>query len=108
MMRARAPCRQLAATLHPVVEDQYIDANGALKGTFSYYWDDWSIRAYTLDLVYDQHVGSNWIVTPELRFYSQGAAPTPLGEGEGVSSPALVSSADVTTLTMTFGLSWRY
>ena len=53
----------------------YFDgANGALKTTFRYYWDDWAIRAYTLDLVYDQHAGSNWIVSPELRFYSQGAA----------------------------------
>ena len=49
-------------------------ANGALKTTFRYYWDDWAIRAYTLDLIYDQHVGSDWIVTPELRLYSQGAA----------------------------------
>ena len=157
----------------------YDTANGALKTTFRYYWDDWAINAYTLDLVYDQHVGSNWIVTPELRFYRQGAASffaysfaspqsfmssdyrlsafdnilggltvsyrfphdltvslgatyqsqrgrdrvapiiaapqTPLlapsddGEGGGGSgSPGLVSSADMTTITWTFGLSWRY
>ena len=154
-------------------------ADGALKGTFRYYWDDWSIRAYTLDLVYDQHIASNWIVTPELRFYSQGAAsffaysfvapqtymssdyrlsafdnilggltvarrfpheltvslgatyqsqkgrggvvpiytpavPPAFGEGEGgggsgsTGTPGPVSSADMTTLAMTFGLSWRY
>jgi hypothetical protein len=155
----------------------FVDADGGLKTTFRYYWDDWAIRAYTLDLVYDQHIASNWIVTPELRFYSQGsasffayefaapqaymssdyrlsafdnilggltlsyrfprqltvsvgatyqsqrgrdrvvprsAAPPPAlapsdDDGSpGSSSPGLVSSADMTTITWTFGLSWRY
>jgi hypothetical protein len=151
----------------------YFDqADGALKTSFRYYWDDWAIRAYTLDLFYDQHVGSAWIVSPQLRFYSQGAAsffgyefavpqtymssdyrlsafdsilgglavsyrlrrdlslslgatyqsqvgrdrvvpistaPLPLGpmEEEG-SGPGLVSSADMTVITWTAGLSWRY
>jgi hypothetical protein len=153
------------------------NANGALKTTFRYYWDDWAIRAYTLDLLYDKHVGPNWIVSPQLRLYTQSAAsffayefaapqafmssdyrlsafdsvlgglalsyrfphdvtaslsgtyqvqrgrdrvvprtsapPPPLAslapldddEGGG-SSP--VSSADMTTMTLTVGLSWRY
>lgn len=154
----------------------FVGANGALKTTVRYYWDDWAIRSYTLDLIYDQHVASRWIVTPELRFYGQGAAsffayefsapqaymssdyrlaafdnvlggltlshrfphditaslggtyqlqrgrervvprttvpPPPArledvgGEGEG--GPATISSADMTTITFTFGLSWRY
>jgi hypothetical protein len=154
----------------------FVDAGGALRPIFRYYWDDWAIRAYTLDLLYDQHVGSNWIVSPELRLYSQSAAsffayefaapqpymssdyrlssfynaliglsvayrfphdltlsvgatyqsqygrdrvvpraasppaPLPLDDGENGNggSPTLVSSADMTTITGTVGLSWRY
>jgi hypothetical protein len=154
------------------------EANGALKTTFRYYWDDWAIRAYTLDLLYDAHVGSRWIVSPQLRLYSQSsasffayefAAPqvymssdyrlsafdsvlgglalsyrfphdltaslgvtyqsqrgrdrvvprttappppvtplTPLDDGEGEGGSALVSSADMTVMAWTFGLTWRY
>lgn len=152
-------------------------ANSALKTTFRYYWDDWAIRAYTLELLYDKHAGPNWIVSPQLRLYSQSAAsffayefaapqpfmssdyrlaafdsvlgglglsyrfphdvtaslsatyqyqrgrervvprpaalPPPLaplgeGEGEGEGGTALVSSADMTVLALTVGLSWRY
>jgi hypothetical protein len=157
----------------------FIDARGALKTAFRIYWDDWAIRAYTLDLVYDQRVGSDWIVTPEIRLYSQNSAsffayefavpqpymssdyrlssfysvlggltvsyqfphditlslgaayqwqygldrvtpriavPPPVtaafedggDEGEGEGGPALVSPADLTTITGTVGLSWRY
>jgi hypothetical protein len=139
--------------------------DGALKTSFRYYWDDWAIRAYTLDLVYDQHLFSKWIVTPQLRLYSQGSAsffayefavpqtfmssdyrlsafdnilgglsvayrlPHDLTVSLGatyqaqvgrdrvapiVTNPELgipagpVSAADMTTLTGTFGLSWRY
>ena len=160
-----------------------MDTRGALKTTFRYYWDDWAIRAYTLDLVHDQRLGSDWILTPELRLYSQDAASffsyqfaapqtymtsdyrlssfysalggltlsyrfphdvtlsvgatyqrqigrdrvaprtavvpavtTALGEGGGddgdededEGGPSLVSPADLTTITGTVGLTWRY
>ncbi len=48
--------------------------DGAIKATYRYYWDDWSVRAHTLDLVYDQHVDEDWIISPELRFYTQTGA----------------------------------
>ena len=155
----------------------FVESRGALKTTLRYYWDDWAIRAYTLDLLHDQRIGSRWIVSPELRLYSQGAAsffayefaapqefmssdyrlssfysalgglslsyrfphdvtlgvggtyqwqygqdrvaprpavpPPPLarledGEGEGEGGPSLVSAADMTTITWTVGLTWRY
>jgi hypothetical protein len=141
------------------------DANGALKTSFRYYWDDWAIRAYTLDLIYDQHISSDWIVTPQVRLYSQGAASffayefaapqtymssdyrlsafdsilgglsvayrlphdltvslggtyqsqigrdrvAPIVTNPELGTPSgLVSAADMTTITWTFGLSWRY
>jgi hypothetical protein len=152
-------------------------ANGALKTTFRYYWDDWAIRAYTFELDYDKHAGPHWIVSPQLRLYTQSAASffayefaaaqplmssdyrlsafdsvlgglalsyrfprdltlslgatcqyqlgrdqvaprttapppspllAPLGADDGGGAPTLVSSADMTVIAVTFGLSWRY
>jgi len=50
------------------------DVDGALKIGYRYYWDDWSIGANTLDLLYDQRVGTNWVVSPLLRLYTQSHA----------------------------------
>lgn len=49
-------------------------SRGALKATYRWYGDDWSIRAHTIELVHDQHVGRRLIVTPRLRFYTQNSA----------------------------------
>jgi hypothetical protein len=156
----------------------FVDADGALKIGYRYYWDDWSIGSNTLDVLYDQRVGTKWIVSPLLRLYSQShasffsyqlAAPqtymsadyrlsafdsilggltvaysirpdlvltvggtyqyqqgrdrvvptpavvpppfrTPLEDGdeEDGGSPGTVSAADLTVLTATVGISWRY
>ncbi len=51
-----------------------VGSRAAFKTSYRYYWDDWGIRAHTIDLAYDQHAGANWIVSPELRWYTQGAA----------------------------------
>ena len=48
--------------------------NGAIKVNYRYYWDDWSVKAHTLELVYDQHLGEEWIVSPTVRLYTQTAA----------------------------------
>jgi len=52
----------------------YFSWRGALKTSYRYYWDDWRIRAHTLELTYDQRIGQRWILTPRLRYYTQGAA----------------------------------
>lgn len=52
----------------------YFQSRTALKPSFRYYWDDWSIKAYTFGLDLDQRIGRNWILSPELRLYRQGAA----------------------------------
>ena len=49
-------------------------SRGALKVAYRWYGDDWSVRAHTLDLVYDQRIGGKWILTPTLRLYSQQGA----------------------------------
>jgi hypothetical protein len=52
----------------------FVEAHGALKVTYRYYWDDWSIEAQTLELLYDQKLGSRWTVSPLLRLYTQSHA----------------------------------
>ena len=49
-------------------------ARSALKTTYRYYRDDWDVKAHTLELVYDQHIGSRLIVSPQTRLYTQSAA----------------------------------
>jgi hypothetical protein len=50
--------------------------NGAVKASYRYYNDSWSIQAHLLDVVYDQRVGEDedWIVSPEVRLYTQTGA----------------------------------
>jgi len=48
--------------------------DGAVRVTYRYYNDSWSIQAHTLEVSYDQHVLSDWIVTPEVRLYTQTGA----------------------------------
>jgi hypothetical protein len=139
-------------------------SDGALKLTYRYYWDDWSISAHTLEATYEQKVEEGWIVAPQVRLYTQTGASfygsafvnapvyrsadyrlsplwsilggltvtrrvderlslsagatyqsqtgrdrvTPLGtapSGEGVGT---TSAADLTVLTITLGMSYRY
>lgn len=47
---------------------------GALKATYRYYWDDWSVKAHTLDLVYEHRLNEDWLVSPTVRLYTQTAA----------------------------------
>jgi hypothetical protein len=48
--------------------------DGAVKVIYRYYNDDWGIGAHTLEASYDQHVLSDWIVTPRIRLYTQSGA----------------------------------
>jgi len=52
----------------------YFSWDGALKSSYRYYKDDWAVKAHTLDLAYDQHLGMDWLLSPELRLYTQTAA----------------------------------
>lgn len=52
----------------------FVDANGALKISYRYYWDDWSIGAHTAELLYDQRFGAKWTVSPLVRLYTQSHA----------------------------------
>jgi hypothetical protein len=52
----------------------YFSWEGALKSTYRYYRDDWSVRAHTLDFIYDQRLDEGWMLSPRLRYYTQSRA----------------------------------
>ena len=69
----------------------YYDVRGALKMTYRYYFDDWGIKAHTIEAIYDQHVGERWIVSPQVRLYTQTAASF---FTDKLSAPRTYMSAD--------------
>lgn len=64
---------------------------GALKVSYRYYTDDWSIQAHTLEIVYDQRLFTNWLVTPQVRLYTQTGASF---YGSRFASPRTFLSSD--------------
>jgi hypothetical protein len=48
--------------------------DGSVNVLYRYYGDDWSVHANTLDVTYNQKVDSDWIVSPEIRLYTQTGA----------------------------------
>jgi hypothetical protein len=48
--------------------------NGAIKTSYRFYTDDWGIRAHTVEIQYDQRLGDGWLVSPQIRLYTQSAA----------------------------------
>lgn len=64
---------------------------GAVKVSYRYYNDDWSLQAHTLDVEYDQHLSEGWILAPEIRLYTQSGARF---YGSLFSKPETYMSAD--------------
>jgi hypothetical protein len=48
--------------------------DASINVLYRYYNDDWSISAHTLDLTYNHRLGPDWIVSPEIRIYTQTGA----------------------------------
>jgi len=65
--------------------------DGAIKGSYRYYKDDWGLHAHTLDFTYDQHIDDGWILSPRMRWYSQNAASF---YGASFTQPQTYLSAD--------------
>ncbi len=65
--------------------------DGAIRVTYRYYNDDWSIQAHTLEVAYDQRVFSDWIVSPQVRLYTQTGASF---YGSSFPAPQTYMSAD--------------
>jgi hypothetical protein len=49
-------------------------AGNQLDAAFRYYWDDWSVRSYTIDLFYRQSLWGTHAIQPHFRWYRQSAA----------------------------------
>lgn len=47
---------------------------GSVQVLYRYYFDDWSVQANTLDVTYNHRFGSDWIVSPAIRLYTQTGA----------------------------------
>ncbi len=52
----------------------FADLDASVLLHYRYYWDDWSIDSHTFGLRGNKYVTPNWIISPEYRFYRQGAA----------------------------------
>ena len=52
----------------------YYSWEGAIKTSYRFYSDDWGVKAHTIEVNYDQHFGSDWIVSPTVRLYVQSGA----------------------------------
>jgi hypothetical protein len=48
--------------------------DGAIRVTYRYYNDSWSVQGHTLEIVYDQRLDSDWLVSPQVRLYTQTGA----------------------------------
>jgi hypothetical protein len=48
--------------------------DGAIKVNYRYYNDDWGIQGHTLEVTYDQRLDTDWIVSPQVRLYTQTGA----------------------------------
>lgn len=64
--------RQWTASLRYAQYVAPLDAGAHLD--YTYYRDDWDIRAHTLQAQWAQPLGQGWLVTPMLRYYTQTAA----------------------------------
>jgi hypothetical protein len=51
-----------------------LGSRDSLRAEYRYYWDNWDLKAHTVQIGYRRHVGDNWLGDVGLRYYSQSAA----------------------------------
>ena len=66
------PDKRLRQTIY--LETVYHLPKDVVHFSYRYYWDDWGIRAHTLDLHYRFELGGGHYLQPHLRYYTQTAA----------------------------------
>jgi hypothetical protein len=52
----------------------YIEPRSAVRGEYRRFWDNWGVRANTLELGYSRYIGDDWLLDGYGRYYSQGDA----------------------------------
>lgn len=74
--------------VYPRTRDSYAVALGMVKGLgsndgqlnaslhlrYRYFWDNWDIRAHTVEMGYASRLDERWLVEPHYRYYKQSAA----------------------------------
>ena len=63
---------QLTWSTQLLQDVEALDAAASLR--YALHHDDWGLDAHTIDAQWRQQIGKTWLVTPRLRYYSQGAA----------------------------------
>jgi Protein of unknown function (DUF3570) len=48
--------------------------NASLRLRYRYFWDNWNIRAHTVELGYGSRLGDRWLIEPHYRHYRQSSA----------------------------------
>ena len=48
--------------------------DGGLHLSYRFYRDNWGIRSHTVEFSLDQPLGGGWLLTPDVRYYTQTAA----------------------------------
>lgn len=51
-----------------------LGSRDALRGSYRYFWDNWDIRAHTMELGYARHFGERWLADAALRYHRQDHA----------------------------------
>ena len=53
---------------------QLARTDGGLHLNYRFYRDNWGIRSHTIEASLDQPLGGGWLLTPDVRYYTQTAA----------------------------------
>jgi hypothetical protein len=51
-----------------------LGSHDAVHLQYRYFWDNWAIKAHTLELGYSRYFGDQWLADATLRYYRQGHA----------------------------------
>jgi len=51
-----------------------LGSRDAIHGSYRYFWDNWEIKAHTLELGYSRYFGDRWLADSSLRYTKQSAA----------------------------------
>lgn len=68
----KRPCTRDTNALYAQLNQSV--GNGVAYFSYRYFWDDWGIRAHTVDVKYRQPLGERLFVQPHVRYYQQTAA----------------------------------
>jgi hypothetical protein len=91
------PNQRDKGTVFASVNHAFPGLHGALEASYRFYHDTYSITANTAELLWLQHVGSRFILQPNLRLYHQSAANfyTYRLDGTGIVPTAIPNPLEV-------------